>query len=82
MTLQLFERVALKTAIPSHGLRAGDVATLLDFVPHPADGPRGCVLEIFNAVGESLAVLTVPESAIEPLHANEVFSVRTLAASA
>jgi hypothetical protein len=58
---------------------AGDVATLVDFVDHPAPRPRGCVLELFNALGESLGVVTVPEDAVEPLRADEVLSVRPMA---
>jgi hypothetical protein len=49
------------------------------FVDHPSSGPRGCVLELFNALGESIGVVTVPEDAVEPLRADEVLSVRPLA---
>ena len=35
-------------------------------------------MEFFNAVGESIAVIVVPESSIEPLRANEIWSVREL----
>jgi hypothetical protein len=76
---QLYDRVALKVAVPQHGLCAGDVATLIDFVPHPTGGPQGCVLEVFNALGESMAVVTVAETAIEPLRADEVLAVRPMA---
>jgi len=55
------------------------VATLVDFVAHPAAGPRGCVLELCNALGESIGVVTVPEDAVEPLRADEVLSVRPMA---
>ena len=79
MTLRLYDRVALKIALPREGLRTGDVATVVDFVDHPAGGPCGCVLEIFNALGESISVVTVPEMAVEPLRADEVLSVRPLA---
>jgi len=54
------------------------VATLVDFVDHPSTGPGGCVLELFNALGESIGVVTVPEDAVEPLRADEVLSVRPL----
>jgi len=37
------------------------------------------VLELFNALGESIAVVTVPEDAIEPLRADEVLAVRPIA---
>ena len=78
MSLQLYDRVALRVPVTEHALRAGDVATLVDFVDHPAAGPRGCVLEFFNAVGESIGVVTVPEGLIEPLSADEVLSVRRM----
>jgi hypothetical protein len=37
------------------------------------------VLELFNALGESIGVVTVPEDAVEPLRADEVLSVRPMA---
>jgi hypothetical protein len=79
MSLQLYDRVALRTSFPEHGLRTGDVATLVDFVDHPSAGPRGCVLERFNALGESIGVVAVPEDAVEPLRADEVLAVRPMA---
>jgi hypothetical protein len=79
MSLQLFDRVALRRSFPEYSLRAGDVATLVDYVEHPSSGPRGCILELFNALGESIGVVTVPEDAVEPLRADEVLSVRPMA---
>ncbi len=79
MSLPLYERVALKRDLAEHNLRRGDVATLLDFVPHPSNGEPGCVVEVFNALGESIAVVAVPESDLESLRADEVFAVRPLA---
>ena len=46
MPLRLRDRVALRVSLPEHSLRAGDVATLVDFVEHPHSGPRGCLLEV------------------------------------
>lgn len=79
MALNLYDRVAVNVALAGQDVRPGDVATLLEFVDHPSGGPRGCVLEFFNALGESLRVITVPENTIEPLRADEVFAVRPLA---
>jgi hypothetical protein len=76
MSFQLYDRVALTTSVPEHGLRAGDVATLVDFVEHPSGGERGCVVEVFNALGESIAVVTIAESAIQPLQSTQLLSVR------
>ena len=77
--LPLYQQVALRRDIPDHGLRAGDVATLVDHVTSPAGGEDGCVLEVFNAVGESIAVVAVESSAIEPLRPDEVLAIRHLA---
>jgi hypothetical protein len=78
MSLPLYERVALKLDIPEHGLKGGDVATLVDYVPHPEGGEQGCVLEVFNALGESIAVIAVRESEIEGLRDDEVLAIRRL----
>ena len=79
MALNLYDRVVLKVGIAGQDVRPGDVATLVEFVEHPSGGPRGCVLEFFNAVGESLRVVTVAESAVEALRADEMPAVGPLA---
>jgi hypothetical protein len=79
MTPNLYDRVALRCAVSEANLRAGDVATLVDFVDHPSGGEQGAILEVFNALGESLGVVTVPVSAIETLRADEMPCVRPLA---
>lgn len=79
MSVQLYDRVALRSAFPEHELRTGNVATLIDFVDHPSSGSRGCVLELYNALGDSIGVVTVPEDAVEPLRADEVRSLRPMA---
>jgi len=79
MKLPLYQHVALRKDLPEHRLRAGDVAVLIDYVPHPSGGQEGCLLEVFNALGESIAVVAVPESAVEPLRADEILAVRPLA---
>lgn len=79
MTLELYQEVALTCDLPDYELKAGDIATLIEFVSHPNQGEAGCVLEVFNAVGESIAVIALPISAVEALHADEILSVRSLA---
>ncbi len=79
MKIELYQRIALSQDLPEHRLRKGDVGTLVDFVPHPQNGEPGCLLEMFNALGDSLAVVAVPLSMIEPLRADEIIAVRTLA---
>jgi hypothetical protein len=78
MKPELYQRVALTRDIPEQGLKTGDVGWLIDYLKHPTGGEEGCILEIFNAVGESLDIATVPVSAIEALRPDQVPAVRTL----
>lgn len=78
MESKLYSEVVLARNIAEYNLKIGDVATLVDLVPHPQGGEAGCVLEIFNAIGESIAVVAVPVSAIKPLEANEILTTRSL----
>ncbi len=78
MSLELYQRVALRKNWPEAGLRRGDIATVVEFVPHPAGGEQGCVLEVFSAMGESLRVATVPISIVEALAVDDVPAVRRL----
>lgn len=79
MTLELYQRVVLREDLPEAGLKRGDVAMLIDTAPHPAGGEDGYVLEVFNALGESISVVTVKQSHVEALQADEVLSVRRFA---
>ena len=80
MSFQLFEEVAILVDIPEKKLLKGDVATIVE---HHSSKKResGYSLEVYNAVGETIAVLTLPESCIEPLRETEIFNVRTLSVS-
>jgi hypothetical protein len=79
MTYQLFEEVVLLEDITAKGLKRGDVATIVEY--HPvAKGEDGYTLEVFNALGDTIAVVTVAVSVIAPLTEDEIFTVRSLAA--
>ncbi|HJR77316.1 MAG TPA: DUF4926 domain-containing protein [Nitrospiraceae bacterium] len=78
MAFELFSKVALKVDVPSHKLRKGDVATIVETHAGRSGEEPGYSLEVFNAVGETLAVVTVRASQIEPLTNNEVLHVRRL----
>jgi pyrroline-5-carboxylate reductase len=82
MELELYREVSIVRDMPDEDLRAGDVATLVDFAAHPHGGEAGAVLEVFNALGESISVITVPISAIAPLRADQVPAVRTVSRAA
>lgn len=78
MEIELYQEVFLTRDLPEHQLKIGDIATLVDFVPHPTGGEEGCLLEVFNAVGESIAVVAVPVSSVAALSADEILTVRSL----
>ena len=78
MTLELYSKVVLTQDIPEENLRAGDIATLIDIIPHPRGLELGCALEVFNAVGDTIAVVIVPQSIVKPLSADQILTARSL----
>lgn len=77
MKLELYTDVALTCDLPEHRLRRGDIVKLVDHHVAP-DGTEGYSIEVFNALGDTIAVIAVPSSALETLREDEVLSVRTL----
>jgi hypothetical protein len=77
MKFQLYTDAALACDVPEHRLRRGDIVKLVDHHVAP-DGTEGYSVEVFNAVGGTLAVITVPASALETLRPDEVLSARSL----
>ena len=82
-------RPAASPRLPEHRLRQGDVVKVIDLSRrsdakadhhHSSNGESGYSIEVFNAIGETIAVTAVPESALESLRKDEVLSVRALAA--
>lgn len=83
MKFPLYSRVALTVDLPAEGVRRGDVATIVEHHSAPAAGIEpGYSVEVFNAIGETLAVVTLPESSLEALRRDEVLSVRSLTSHA
>ena len=79
MNLKLYEQVALRRDVPEDGLKAGDVATLVEIVPGPQGQPQGAMIEVFNALGHTICVTDVSVEDIEALNEDEVLAVRRLA---
>ena len=71
---QEFEVVVLTEALPDEGLEAGDTGTVVEIYGNG----KGYELEIFNAVGDTIAVVTVFASQIRPLSENDIHHVRVL----
>ena len=80
MKFEMFSRVVLKTDVPEHGLRRGDLATIVDFHPGVPGQEPGYSLEVFNAVGDTVAVIALGESQIETLREDEILCARVMAA--
>ena len=49
MAYELFSKVALKSDVPAHKLRWGDVATIVESHPGRPGQEPGYSLEVFNA---------------------------------
>ena len=78
MQPELYTRVMLTQDVPEAALKAGDTAMYIDYLPVER-GEAGAILEVFNVLGESIDVVTVPVSAIAPLTADQIPAVRTRA---
>jgi len=77
MKFELYQDVVLTRDLPEERLKRGDIVKLVE--RHVArDGEDGYGAEVFNALGQTLTVITVPESALEPLREDEVCCVRAL----
>jgi hypothetical protein len=66
----------LKASLPKHRLRRGDVPAIVEH--HPVSRPgTGLYARVFNAVGDTVAVVTMRESQIEPLTAKKPLACAT-----
>ena len=72
---ELYTDAALSRDIPEHRLRRGDLVKVVDLSRrsdakadhHPSpNGESGYSIEVFNAIGDTIAITAVPESALEP----------------
>ena len=75
MKFPLYTRVALAVDLPEEGLRTGDVVTPVEYYEAPGK-ESGYEVEAFNALGHTIAVVTVFESQLQALRNDEILSVR------
>jgi hypothetical protein len=69
-----FDRVALTDDLPEHGLKSGDIATVVDIHTNPP----GYELEVFTLDGKTLAVVSAYAHQVRPLGKREVAQARAL----
>ena len=77
MNIELYKRAARARDLPPPGLRRGDVVTPVEPGRAP-DGTEGFAIEVFNALGETIAVTCVSVTDLEALTEDEVLSIRRL----
>ncbi len=81
MPLKMFQPAILTADLPEEGLRAGDVGTVVEHHVVPGASADGYSVEFFDMTGNTVAVVTLPESSLrEPTPADRP-SVRVLSRS-
>ena len=78
MTFPLFSRVILTRDLLDEGLITGDVGTVVEHHPETERYPEGYEVEFFAGNGQTLAVVSVPVSALRAATGKEVLHVREL----
>jgi hypothetical protein len=73
MRFKALETVVLTRDLPEHGLRAGDLGTVVELY-----APDGLEVEFVTASGGTEAVVTVAASDVRAVSANDLVSVRTV----
>jgi len=70
--------VALAKDFPEYSLHEGDLATIVEIHQGGPAQETGYLLEVFNAVGETIVLLVVEEFSISLVKRNEILHVRQL----
>ena len=79
MSFPLFSRIVLTVDFPDENLMKGDVGTLVEHHPAGNEYPEGYEVEFFAGNGETIAVVSIPASALRPVTSKDVLHVRQLA---
>lgn len=73
MAAKLYQEVVLDTDVAEHGLRRGDMGTVVHVYPN-----GGIEVEFFTASGKTRAVVTLRQDAVRMAADNELVAVRAL----
>jgi len=73
--MQVLDLVALERDIDEHGLKRGDVGTIV----HCYSSGEAFEVEFVTVDGQTIAVVTLTSADIRPLKSNEILHVRELA---
>jgi hypothetical protein len=80
MAFERYGDVILTRDVADRGLRAGDVGTVVDRHVVPGTAEEGYSVEFFDMIGNTVAVVTVPASAVRLSTPTDRPAVRTLTA--
>ncbi len=81
MTFPLFSRVILLEDVQDTNLVVGDLGTIVEHHPATHEYPEGYEVEFFAGNGDTLAVVSVPATALRPVTRNDLLHVRQVAAA-
>ena len=80
MPFDMYGDVILTRDVAEHGLRTGDVGTVVERHIVPGVAEEGYSVEFFDMTGDSVAVVTLPESDLRMPTAADRPAVRALSA--
>ena len=80
MAFERYSDVILTRDVPEHGLRVGDVGTAVERHVVPGVSEEGYSVEFFDMTGNTVAVTTVPASALRVPTKADRPAVRALSA--
>ena len=81
MTFPSYSRVILLQDIAEENLIAGDVGTIVEFHPATENYHEGYEVEFFAGNGETIAVVSVPATALRSATRQDILHVRKLIAA-
>jgi hypothetical protein len=80
MPFDMYSDVVLTRDVPEHGVRAGDIGTVVERHVVPGVAEEGYSVEFFDMAGNTVAVATLPASALRQPTATDRPAVRALSA--
>jgi len=80
MAFQMYGDAILTRDVPESGLRAGDIGTVVELHVVPGVPEEGYSVEFFDMTGNTVAVVTLPASALRILTPADRPTVRALSA--
>jgi len=72
MDFELLDTIVLKKDLPEHGLKQGDVGTVVELYQ-----PDGLEIEFVTGSGKTQALLSMKNSDVRPIEDTEILTVRT-----